>query len=82
MLGLGWCVGFSLIAGSGSSSLVAVCRLLVAVASLGVEQQLRGSRAQAQQLQPTGLVALWYVGSSQIRGQTHVSCVGRWILYH
>ena len=29
-----------------------------------------------------GLVALWYVGSSQIRGQTHVSCVGRWILYH
>ena len=30
----------------------------------------------------TGLVALWHVGSSQIRDQTHVSCIGRWILYH
>ena len=26
--------------------------------------------------------ALWHVGSSQIRGQTCVSCTGRWILYH
>ena len=29
-----------------------------------------------------GLVALQYVGSSQIRDQTGVLCLGRWILYH
>ena len=28
-----------------------------------------------------GLVALWHVGSSQIRDQTCVSCIGRWILH-
>ena len=28
------------------------------------------------------LVALWYVGSSWARDQTHVSCIGRQILYH
>ena len=43
VLGFGWRVGFCLVAGSGSPSLAAVCGLLVAVASLGVEQQLRGS---------------------------------------
>ena len=30
----------------------------------------------------TGFVALCRVGSSQIRDWTHVSCIGRWILYH
>ena len=29
----------------------------------------------------TGLVALHYVGSSQTRDQTHVFCIGSWILY-
>ena len=29
-----------------------------------------------------GLVAQQNVGFSQIRDQTHVSCIGRWILYH
>ena len=29
-----------------------------------------------------GLVALWHVGSSWIRDQTHVSCIGSQILYH
>ena len=29
-----------------------------------------------------GLVSLWYVGSSWIRDQTCVFCIGRWILYH
>ena len=29
-----------------------------------------------------GLVALQHVGSSWTRGQTHVSCIGRQILYH
>ena len=42
--------------------------------------QLPGSRARAQQLWHTGLVGPWLVGSSQIRGWTHVPCVGRWIL--
>ena len=41
-----------------------------------------GSRAQAQQLRCMGLVAPWHVGSSQIRDQTCVSCIGKWILYH
>lgn len=36
---------------------------------------------ETAQLQRTGLVALQYVGSSWTRGQTHGSCVGRWILY-
>ena len=40
------------------------------------------SRAQAQELWCTGLVAPWHVGSSWIRDQTLVSCIGRWILYH
>ena len=37
--------------------------------------RLPGSRAQAQQLQSTGLVALGHVGSSWIRDQTHVAFV-------
>ena len=47
-------------------------------------QELRfsGFRAQAQQLWSTGLVAPKYVGSSLIRDQTCVSCIGRRILYH
>ena len=28
-----------------------------------------------------GLVGPLHVGSSQIRNGTHVSCIGRWILY-
>ena len=71
-----------LIAGS---SLVAehglqVCRLSLVVAH-GLQQLwLAGSRAQAQQLWCTGLVALWHVGSSRTRAQTIVPCIGRWIL--
>ena len=41
-----------------------------------------GSRAQAQQLWRTGLVALWHAGSSQSRDRTHVPCIGRQILNH
>ena len=62
-----WCVGFSLrwflllwSMGSrcmGSSSCVMQAQQLL----------LAGSRAQAQQLWHTGLVALWHVGSSQTR---------------
>ena len=43
---------------------------------------LSGSRAQAQYLWATGLVAPWHVRSSQIRDQTHIPCLGRWILIH
>ena len=39
-------------------------------------------RKQAQYLWCMGLVAPQHVGSSRIRGQTHVSWIGRWILYH
>ena len=65
--------------------------LLVAVAALvglglsahGHRQLwLPGSSAWGQQWWSTGLVAPWHVGSSQIRDQTCISCIGRWILYH
>ena len=49
----------------------------------GLQQpRLPGSRAQAQQLWCMGLAALWHVGSSRVRGETHFSCIGRRILYH
>ena len=41
-----------------------------------------GSRAQAQDLWGTGLVALQLVGASRPRDQTCVSCIGKWVLYH
>ena len=64
-----WCAGFSL-----QWPLAAVHRL----------QQLwfLGSRAQTQQLWCTGLGALGHVRSSWTRDQTHVSYIGRPILYH
>ena len=43
---------------------------------------LTGSRAQAQQLWHTGLVAPWHVGSSRTRDQTNAPCIGRRILNH
>ena len=43
---------------------------------------LAGSRAQAQQLWRTGLVAPWHMGSSRTRAQTRVPCIGRQILNH
>ena len=42
---------------------------------------LSGSRAQTKYLWIMGLVALPYVGSSQIRDQTYISCIGRQIVY-
>ena len=44
--------------------------------------QFAGSRAQAQQLWRMGLVAPQHVGSFRTRAQTHVPCIGRWILNH
>ena len=43
---------------------------------------LTGSRAQAQYLWCTGLVALRHVGSSQTGARTRVPCTGRRILNH
>ena len=58
----------------GLLPVVAVLRLLTVVASLVAEP---GHAS----LWAVGLVALWHVGSSWIR-ETHVPCIGRWILNH
>ena len=86
------CSGFSVVAASRGCSLVAVCGLLIAVASLVAKHGLQGSqhsvvvtrglsscgsRAQAQKLWCMGLVAPQHMGASQIRNQTCVSCMGR-----
>ena len=80
-----------LLAASRGHSLAVECRLLITAASLmqdglsgkwAQELQLPGSRAQAQQLWCTGLVAPRHVESSWIRGGTCVPCTGRQILYH
>ena len=42
---------------------------------------LPGSRAQAQSWHMV-LVAPQHMGSSRIRDQTRVSCIGKWIFYH
>ena len=77
VLGLPSCTSFSLVAESGSYSLVVV---------LGFSLQYRlllwstGSRAQAPWLWHMGLVAAQHVGSFWIRDQTCVFCTGRQIL--
>ena len=40
-----------------------------------LQLRLPGSRAQARWLQHTDLVALQYVGPSQVRGRTSVPCI-------
>ena len=94
-LGLRCCMGFPLAVSRGDSDCGACLQRLLLFWSTGTRarrlQQLRhmdsvvwlpGSRAQAWQLWLTGLVAPQHVGSSPIRDQTHVSCIGRWILHH
>ena len=71
--------GLSLVVGSGGCSLGVVCRLLIAVASLGAEHRLQH---WAQQLWCLCLVALGQVKSSQARDGTHVPCIGSQILNH
>ena len=76
------CVGFSLrwlllLWSTGSRH--------VGFSSCGMRAQqlwLIGSRAQAQQLWHTGLVAVRHVGSSRTRARTRVPCLGRRILNH
>ena len=71
------CSGFSLLQSTGSRH--------VGFSSCGARASVvvaPGSRAQAQQLWRTGLVAPWHVGSSQTRDRAHVPCIGRQILNH
>ena len=85
-------MGFSLVVESRGFSLVAVHRLLIAVASLVAERRLWGEQASAVVvlgLSSTGSVVMvrglscsMACGIFQTRDQTHVSCTGRWILYH
>ena len=46
------------------------------------ELWLKGSRARAQKLWRTGLVALQSMGSSRTKDRTRVPCSDRWILNH
>lgn len=41
-----------------------------------------GAQTLGNSLDSTGLVALWYAGSSRIKDQTHVSHIVKEILYH
>ena len=91
-LGLRCCAGFSLVSESRGCSLVAVLRLLIAVASLAAQHGLWGAWASVvgvRRLQSTGSIVVAHglsfpkpVGSSLIRDQTCVSCTGRQSLYH
>ena len=77
-----WCAGFSLrwlllLWSTGSR-----CTSFSSYGTRAQQVWLAGSRAQAQQLWHTGLVAPWHVGSSQTRAQTRVPCIGRRILNH
>ena len=77
-----WCAGFSkqcLLLSWSTGSRAARASV---VAAHELSMQLLDSRAQSQQLWHTGLVASRHVGSSQPRDRTHVSCLGRQILYH
>ena len=80
VLRLWCCAGFSLVATSEGSSWLWCAgfslRWLLLLQSMGF--RARG----LQELWCMGLVALRHVGSSQIRDQTPVSCIGRQILYH
>ena len=90
VLGLHCGAGFCLVAASEGWSLVAAlgCSLQwllllpQALAHGASSVAVLGSKTQAQWLRHMGLVALRHVGSSWIRDQTSVSCIGRQILYH
>ena len=91
-LGLRCCVQAFSSCGKWGLLFVAVRRFLIAVASLVAEHGLQargllqlwltGSRAQAQQLWCTSLVAPRHAGSSRTRARTHVPYIGRRILNH
>ena len=69
------------------ASLVAEHRLWSVWASVAIAHGLShcASQAPSHRLNSCGawaLVALRHGGSSPIRGQTRVSCIGKWIPYH
>ena len=76
------------------SSLVEVHGLLIVVASVVVEHRLLSAPVlvvgacglsrclQLAGSEPSGLVILWHVVSSQTRDWTSVPCIARWILNH
>ena len=71
------CAGFSLAKASRGYSLVAVPRLLTAVASRVVEHRLQGVQASV-----AGAPGASCSTASGIPLRAHVSCTGRQILYH
>ena len=66
-----------LVAVSGSYSLVVVCGLLIAVASLVAKHGLSSLVVAA-----CGLAVQRHVGSFQTRDQIHIPCIGRQSLHH
>ena len=86
MLALDCCTGLSLVAASGCYSVIAMCGLLIVVASLVAEHGpkgegaqsllLPGSRAQAQYLWCMSLVALMYIGIFPDQGSN--PCLLHW----
>ena len=84
--------GLSLVVESGGYSLVVVRMLLIAVASCVAEHRLEGTRASAVValgLQSTGSVVVPHGLSCSVacgifpdQYQTHISCIGRQILYY
>ena len=71
--------GLSLVAASGGHSSLRCAGLsLLCLFCCGAQ----APDAQAQQLWPMGLVALWHVGSSRTRARTRVPCIGRQTLNH
>ena len=88
MLGLRRRAGFHLVGASRGSSLGCSSLWFLLLRSTGSgarglpRWRLPSPRAQTQQLWRRGLGALLLLGSSQIWGQTHASCIGRQIRYH
>ena len=79
VLSLHCCAGFSLVAESGGYSPVAVLGLLT-VAFCSSQALEPGLSSCAQGVSCPSAYGIW--GFSCIRDLSHVSCIGRWILYH
>ena len=73
-------LGLSLVLASGASLSFSDAQVSCCGASLVLGHRL--SARGLSKLWCTGLVAPWHVGSSWIRDQTSVPCIGRWILNH
>ena len=78
MPGLHCCTGLSLVVESGGCSLVTVCGLLVAVASLAVEPRLEG--AQASVVVAHGLRSYGLESEGSVVGGTWLLPCGMWNL--